>query len=126
MTDTNYLYEYFLEKCQIPITFKYLTKKQELEIKKIGDEWKEETVAPLASKRLEFMIKSVGGSRNPMEIHGFIENKMPILDSQNFREFYAENKPGLNLTETVQTPSKETIQVQIGFGAEFFRPFYGI
>ena len=124
--NSNGEYEHFLEKSKTPITFKYLTQKQELEIKKIGDEWKEESVPPLATKRLEYMIKSVGGSRDPMEIHNFIENKMPLLDSQNFKKFYIENKPGLDLTETVETPSKETIQVQIGFGAEFFRPFYGI
>ncbi len=126
VADSNGDYEYFLEKCKIPITFKYLTQKQEIEIKNIGDNWKEETPAPLVSKRLEFMIKSVGGNRSPMEIHSFIENKMPLADSQNFKKFYTENKPGLDLTQTVETPSKETIQVQIGFGAEFFRPFYGI
>jgi hypothetical protein len=30
------------------------------------------------------------------------------------------------LTQTVTTPSGDTIQVEIGFGVEFFRPFYGI
>jgi len=37
-----------------------------------------------------------------------------------------ENKPGLDLTQNVTTPSGDTIQVQIGFGVEFFRPFYGL
>ena len=124
--DSNGEYEYFLEKAKVPITFKYLTQKQEIDLQDIGNNWKEDTPPPLASKRLEFMIKSVNGNRQPMEIHGFIENKMPLSDSQEFKKFYLKNKPGLNLTETVQTPSKETIQVQIGFGAEFFRPFYGL
>jgi len=124
--DSNGEYEYFLEKSKIPITFKYLTQKQELELQKIESNWKEETPAPIATKRLEFMIKSVNGNRSMMEIHSFIENKMPLVDSQNFKKFYQKNKPGLDLIETVQTPSKETIQVQIGFGVEFFRPFYGI
>lgn len=124
--DSNGEYEYFLEKSKIPITFKYLTQKQETELQKFGKDWNEKVPAPLATKRLEFMIKSVNGSRDPMGIHGFIENKMPLPDSQKFKKFYTENKPGLDLTETVQTPSKETIHIQVGFGAEFFRPFYGI
>lgn len=124
--DQNGEFQFFLEKSKIPITFKYLTQKQEKELQKFSDEWKEKTPVPIATKRLEFMIKSVNGSRDPMTIHSFIENKMPLSDSQKFKKFYNENKPGLNLTEKVQTPSKETIHIQIGFGAEFFRPFYGI
>jgi len=119
-------FKYHLPKCDLPITFRYLTQKQENELTKFGKDWKETTPAPLATKRLEYVIKSVGGNTDLMAIHNFIENKMPLVDSQNFKKFYNTNKPGLDLTESVETPSKETIQVQIGFGVEFFRPFYGI
>ena len=61
-----------------------------------------------------------------MEIHSFIENKMPISDSHDFKKYVAQNKPGVDLTQTVTTPSKEDVQVEIGFGVEFFRPFYGL
>jgi hypothetical protein len=71
------------------------------------------------------MIKSVGGVRDALKIRGFIET-MPIKDSQDFRKFIKDNKPGLDLTQTVRTPSGEDVQVRIGFGVEFFRPFYGI
>ena len=71
------------------------------------------------------MIKSVGGIKDQMQIKQFID-KMPIKDSQDFRKFISENKPSLDLTQTVTTPSGETTQVEIGFGVEFFRPFYGI
>jgi hypothetical protein len=65
---------------KVPITFKFLTKKQLDELDKIKDTWKEEGVAPVATKRLEFMIKSVNGSRNTMEIYNFINTKMPLKD----------------------------------------------
>jgi len=123
--DSNGEYSYFLEKSKMNITFKYLTQKQENELQKMKDTWKDEGVPPVVTKRLEMMIKSVNGSRNPMEIYGFI-NKMPILDSQNFKKFYLKNKPGLDLTQSIETPSKEVIQAEVGFGVEFFRPFYGI
>ena len=51
---------------------------------------------------------------------------MPIKDSQDFRLFIEENKPGLDLTQKVITPSGEEITAIVGFGVEFFRPFYGL
>jgi hypothetical protein len=125
--DSNGEYLYFLKKSAINITFKFLTQKQEEELGKMNETWKGEgIVAPIITKRLEMLIKSINGNRNPMEIYSFITNKMPITDSQDFRKFVDENKPGLDLMQTIETPSKETIQVSVGFGAEFFRPFYGI
>jgi hypothetical protein len=127
VADSNGEYPYFLEKSKTNITFKFLTQKQEVELQKIKDSWKEENgIAPTVTKRLEMMIKSINGNRNPMEIYSFINNKMPISDSQEFKKFYLKNKPGLDLTQTVETPSKEIIQAEVGFGVEFFRPFYGV
>jgi hypothetical protein len=51
---------------------------------------------------------------------------MPIKDSQDFKKFVRENKPGLDLTKKVTTPSGDTIQINVGFGVDFFRPFYGL
>ena len=60
-----------------------------------------------------------------MNIRNLIE-RMPIKDSQDFRKYVTSNKPGLDLTQKIATPSGEEIQVQLGFGVEFFRPFYGL
>ena len=123
--DSNGEYSYTLEKSKIDITFKFLTQKQEDEIDKIKDNWSGNGVAPIVTKQLEMMIKSVGGTKDALKIRSFIET-MPIKDSQDFRKFIQNNKPGLDLTQTVTTPSGEDVQVKIGFGVEFFRPFYGI
>ena len=125
VTDSNGEYQYFMEKSKIDITFKFLTKKQEKEIDAIRDSWNGNGVAPIVTKQLEMMIKSVAGNKDLMNIRNFIEN-LPIKDSQDFRKFINENKPGLNLTQTATTPSGDTIQIEIGFGVEFFRPFYGL
>lgn len=124
--DSNGEYSYFLKKSGVPITFKYLTRKQEDEIQKISESWNGNGVPPIATKRLEMTIKSVGGNREMMNIHNFIESKMPLQDSIDFKKFYKENKPGIDLTQKVKTPSGEEIQVEVGFGVEFFRPFYGV
>jgi hypothetical protein len=118
-------YSYHLEKSNHTVTFKFLTKKQEEEIEKIRESWNGVGVAPIMTKQLEFMIRSIDGNKDPMQIRNFIE-KMPIKDSQDFRKFVKDNKPGLDLTQTVTTPSGDEIQVNIGFGVEFFRPFYGL
>lgn len=118
-------YTYYLEKSKTDITFKFLTQKQENEINKIKESWNGNGIAPIVTKQLEMMIKSVGNVRDALKIRSFVE-MMPIKDSQDFRKFVQDNKPGLDLTQTVTTPSGDTIQVNIGFGVEFFRPFYGL
>ena len=123
--DSNGEYQYYMEKSKIDITFKSLTQKQEKEIEDIKESWNGNGVAPIVTKQLEFMIKTVAGNKDQMNIRNFVEN-MPIKDSQEFRKFIKENKPGLDLTQTVTTPSGDIVQIDIGFGVEFFRPFYGI
>ena len=121
----NNEYTYFMEKSKVDVTFKFLTQKQENDIKEIQKSWNGNGHAPIITKQIEGMIKSVKGNRDPMFIHNFVEN-LPIKDSQDFRKFVLEKKPGLNLKQTTKTPSGEDIQFEIGFGVEFFRPFYGI
>ena len=123
--DVNGEYQFYLPVSKFNLTFNILTKKQEDELKKIEESWNGNGIAPLKTKELEFLIKSINGIKDPMQLKNFIE-KMPIRDSQEFRKFIKENKPGLDLTQIVTAPSGEDVQVSIGFGVEFFRPFYGI
>jgi hypothetical protein len=60
-----------------------------------------------------------------MNIRNFID-RLPIKDSQDFKKYISENRPGMDLKQTTKTPSGEDIQFYIGFGVEFFRPFYGL
>ena len=125
VADPNGDYSYMMEKSNVEITFNFTTQKQEKELEDMQKSWNGIGVAPIVTKRLEFMIKSVAGNKDPMNIRNFIE-KMPIVDSQNFRKYVRENKPGVDLTQTATAPSGEEIRFNIGFGVEFFRPFYGL
>jgi hypothetical protein len=118
-------YSYYMEKSKVEVTFKFLTRKQEKEIEGIKDSWNGVGAPPVISKKIEMMIKSIQGNKDLMNIRNFVQ-KLPIKDSQDFRKFVDDNKPGVDLTQTTTTPSGENIQVQVGFGVEFFRPFYGI
>jgi hypothetical protein len=125
VADSNNEYPFVMEKSKANITFKFLTKKQEKEIEEIRKSWNGLGVAPIVTKQLEFMIKSVNGNKDLMLIRNFIET-LPIKDSQDFRKYVNENKPGLDLKQEVTTPSGDTTQIDLGFGVEFFRPFYGL
>ena len=123
--DANGEFSYNMTKSNVDVTFKFLTQKQENEIKEINKSWNGIGFAPIITKQLEGMIKSVKGNREPMNIRNFIET-LPIKDSQDFRKFIDLNKPGLDLSQKIIAPSGEEVQFQIGFGVEFFRPFYGV
>lgn len=125
VTDSMGEYEYFMEKSKIDITFKFLTQKQENEIKEIQKSWNGLGLPPVRTKELEFMIKSVKGNRDMMNIRNFIET-LPIKDSQDFRKYVNKHKPGLDLKQIAIAPSGEKVDFNIGFGVEFFRPFFGI
>ena len=122
--DENGEYSYFMKNSKKNVTFKYLNNTQEKDLIKIRDN-SPTSVAPVTTKRLEMMIKSVDGMRDQMGIYQFIQN-LPIKDSQEFRKFSNENKPGIDLSVDVKTPSGDTVKSYIDFGVEFFRPFYGI
>jgi hypothetical protein len=122
--DSNGEYEFFLPITKKKITFKFLSNVQEKELKVIKETSKD-VVVPLNTKRLEMMIRSVDGNRDQMGVYQFIQS-LPIKDSQDFKKFVSENKPGLDLIVEVIAPSGEKVPVLVDFGVDFFRPFYGI
>ena len=123
--DSNGEYSFFMNKSQVDVTFTFLTVKQLNELDELQKNWNGLGAAPIITKQLEFMIKSVGGNKDLMMIRNFVET-LPIKDSQDFRKYVNENKPGLDLTQEVITPSGDKTQIELGFGVEFFRPFYGL
>jgi hypothetical protein len=89
--DSNGEYQYYMEKSKIDITFKFLTQKQEKEIEDIKESWNGNGVAPIVTKQLEFMIKSVAGNKDQMnietllrtcllKIHKNLENLLRIIN----------------------------------------------
>ena len=123
--DSNGEYPYFMEKSKIGVTFKFLTPKQENEISEMQKSWNGNGFAPVITKQLEMMIKSVEGNKDLMNIRNFVD-RLPIKDGQDFRKYVTEQRPGMDLKQTAKTPSGEDIQFYIGFGVDFFRPFYGL
>jgi hypothetical protein len=124
IADSNGEYSFMLPISKKNVTFNFLTNTQEKELQNIKES-SGTIVSPINTKKLEMMIKSIDGQRDQMAIYQFIQN-LPIKDSQDFKKFVSENKPGLDLIVDVIAPSGEKVPVLVDFGVEFFRPFYGI
>lgn len=123
--NSNGEFDYYLPISKKNITFKFLNPKQEKELDLIRNSSTGNQVAPYNTKKLEMMIKSVDSNTDQMAIYQFIQ-KMPIKDSQDFKSFVNENKPGLDLIKEITAPSGEKVFARIDFGVEFFRPFFGL
>ena len=123
-SDSEGLFSYTTETNQV-IKFRFLTPKDEEELAKIDEVYKDMVVKPTVTKRLEKMIVEVDGERDPMKLSHFIQF-LPIKESQRFRKFVSENTPGLDKEVELILPSGKKIQTFFGLDTEFFRPFYGL
>jgi hypothetical protein len=112
-----------LPKSQSTIKLKPITYGEILELGKMADSYPQGRVVPRITWRLQKEIEEIDGSTDKAQIAKFIES-MPIADSKFIRNFMNQNEPRLDMTKTLLAPSGEKLTVNVGFGAEFFRPFF--
>jgi hypothetical protein len=112
-----------LPKSQATVKLKPLSYGEITEISKMAETYPQGRVVPRVTWRLQKEIIEVNGSTDKSEIAKFIE-QMPIADSKHIRKFMDENEPRLDMSRVIITPSGEKMTVNVGFGVEFFRPFF--
>jgi len=112
-----------LPKSQSTIKIKPLSYGEIQEINRMASTYPQGRVVPRVTWRMEREILEVDGSRDKAQIAKFIES-MPIADSKFIRNFMNENEPRLDMNKTIMTPSGERLTVNVGFGVDFFRPFF--
>jgi hypothetical protein len=112
-----------LPKSQATVKLKPLSYGEITEINRMADTYPQGRVVPKVTWRLQKEIIEVNGSTDKSEIAKFIE-QMPIADSKHIRKFMDENEPRLDMSRVIITPSGEKMTVNVGFGVEFFRPFF--
>jgi hypothetical protein len=112
-----------LPKSQVTIKIKPLSYGEILEISKMEESYPQGRVVPKITWRLQKEIVEVNGNTDKSEIAKFVE-QMPILDSKFIRKFMNENEPRLDLSRVLIAPSGEKMTVNVGFGVDFFRPFF--
>jgi hypothetical protein len=112
-----------LPKSQSTVKLKPMTYGEILENQKAADYYPAGRVVPKVTLRLQKEIIEVNGSTDKGEIAKFIES-MPIADSKFIRKFMEGNEPRLDMRRVIMTPSGEKLTVNVGFGVDFFRPFF--
>ena len=112
-----------LPKTQTTVKLKPLNYGEIMEINKLSETYPQGRVVPKITWRLEKEIVEIEGSNDKSTISKFIET-MPISDSKFIRKFMNENEPRLDMNKLIMAPSGEKLTVNVGFGVEFFRPFF--
>jgi len=112
-----------LPKSQSTIKIRPLNYGEIMEISKMSETYPQGRVVPKITWRLQKEIIEIDGSTDKAIIGKFIES-MPIADSKFIRKFMDENEPRLDMKKTLIAPSGEKLTVNVGFGVDFFRPFF--
>lgn len=112
-----------LPKSGSTVKLKPLTWGELNQINTMLDTYPQGRTPPRVTMRLQKEIVEVNGERGLSEISKFVE-QLPIMDSKFIRRFINENEPRLDLRKTITTPSGELLTVNVGFGVDFFRPFF--
>ena len=112
-----------LPKSQSTIKVRPLTYGEILEISKMAETYPQGRVVPKITWRMQKEIVEIDGTTDKGVIAKFIES-MPIADSKFIRSFINQNEPRLDMNKMFIAPSGEKLTVDVGFGADFFRPFF--
>ena len=112
-----------LPKTQTPIKIKPLSYGELMDIEKLGESYPQGRVVPKVTWRLSKQIVEINGNTDKAEITKFIE-QMPISDSKFIKNFMYENEPRLDMRREIIAPSGDRLTVNVGFGVDFFRPFF--
>ena len=121
--DDNGTWTVTLPKSQTSVTIRPLTYKEITEINRQGDHYPQGRVAPKVTWRLQKQIVAINSDNTPQTIAKFIDT-MPIMDSKFIKNFLDTNEPKIELKRTITAPSGSKVDVEIAFGAEFFRVFF--
>jgi hypothetical protein len=117
------LFQLNLPRTGVNILCKLLTLRDINSLNDLRDSYPVNATVPLVTKRLELHIVSVDGNEDREYISKFV-NTLPIMDSKFIRNTMKDCEPHLDLKRQVTAPSGEKVNVEITFGAEFFRPFF--
>lgn len=112
-----------LPKTKSSVKLRPLTYGEILELNKLSDRYPKNMVIPKVTEKLSRQIVEIDGSSDRETIIKFV-TQMPISDSKHIKKFMDENEPRLDMTKHITAPSGEKLTVNVGFGADFFRPFF--
>jgi hypothetical protein len=116
-------FTFTLPKSKNTITFKLLTHKDEQDISRELEGLKKinKDTSPELSTRLKYLITSIEGKRDKVDIRDFVDNYFLAQDSRALREYIKEIQPDVDLTFF---PDGNSDRINIPIGINFFWPDY--
>lgn len=112
-----------LERSGHQVKLKPLTYGELREIDAMVESYPQGRVPPKATMTLAKQIVTLNGNPDKGEIAKTIE-QLPLVDAKQIKRFMEENEPRLDMKKIVIAPSGEKVVVNVGFGVDFFRPFF--
>ena len=114
-------FSFTLPKSKNTITFKLLNHKDEQDISRELEGLKKinKDSSPELSTRLKYLITSIEGKRDKVDIRDFIDNYFLAQDSRALREYIREIQPDVDLTFF---PDGTSDRINIPIGVSFFWP----
>jgi hypothetical protein len=112
-----------LPKSQTTVKLKPLTYGDINYLNKMLESYPQGRTVPKITMRLQKEIVEANGETDLGSISKFVE-QLPIADSKYIRKFMNENEPRLDMNKEIIAPSGERLTVNVGFGVDFFRPFF--
>jgi hypothetical protein len=117
-------FDYELPVSKTPITFKFLTHKDEkaIEAEVKGYQKINKDISIEGSTRLKHLITSIDGNRDKKTIREFVDLKFLARDSRAFRKYIEEIQPSTDLTYDYEDRRGNITKIDIPVGIKFFWP----
>jgi hypothetical protein len=105
------------------IKFRFLTNKEETDLKETDEKLKEKNqgVSSLSTLRLERSVMEIDGERDKMKISQILK-RIKILDVRKFNKYVSEIEPGIDLKTVARTQGGESVECFLRFGRNFWYP----
>lgn len=105
------------------IKFRFLTHKEESDLKETDEKLKEKNqgVSSLSTLRLERSVMEIDGERDKMKISQILK-RIKILDVRKFNKYVSEIEPGIVTKTVARTQGGESVDCFLRIGRNFWYP----
>ena len=121
-------FSFTLPTSKTPVTFKFLTHKDEIAISNElkGLQKINKNNVPNNTTRLKHIITSVNGNYETKNIREFVDNNLLARDARALRKYISDIQPDVKLVYENEKPSGEVTEIAIPIGVGFFWPDAGV
>ena len=121
-------FSFTLPTSKTPVTFKFLTHKDEIAISNElkGLQKINKNNVPNNTTRLKHIITSVNGNYETKNVREFVDNNLLARDARALRKYISDIQPDVKLVYKNEKPNGEVTEIAIPIGVGFFWPDAGV